>query len=162
MSHTQMPIPARPRIKISEADEWDQLDDEDEHKPTKHNSDEVPLSKTERLAHVRIVQPGVVRLERVLDKTGADFRIRYSEVVVVECPSVRFEPAVDKHQGKRCVGDKEDMSVRARGVTPIELKWAVTITPKSKYGTRRSGQEFSIRGIEGKAEVILTFMRLLL
>ncbi|KEP54240.1 putative nucleoporin [Rhizoctonia solani 123E] len=152
MSHTQTPVPVRPRIKLSEADEWDQLDEEEE-KPIKHNSDEPALSKTERLAHVRIVQPGVVRLERVLDKAGADFRIRYSEVVVVECPSVGFEPAGDKNLGNRCTGDRVDMSVRARGVAPIELKWGVTIAPKTKYSTRRSGQDFTIRGIEGKEEI---------
>ncbi|KAG8698543.1 hypothetical protein FRC11_014353 [Ceratobasidium sp. 423] len=153
MAHTQTPVPVRPRIKLSEADEWDQLDEVEEN-PTK-NSDEPALSKTERLAHVRIVQPGVVRIERVLDKTGADFRIRYSEVIVVECPSVAFEPVEDKYRGNRCTGDKVDMDVRARGVAPVELKWGVTIAPKSKYGTRRSGQDFTIRGIEGKEEVCL-------
>ncbi|CAE6355656.1 unnamed protein product [Rhizoctonia solani] len=152
MAHTQTPVPTRPRIKLSEADEWDQLDEEEE-KPANYNSDEPVLSKSERLAHVRIVQPGVVRLERVLDKTGADFRIRYSEVVAVECPSVAFEPTKDDVRGNRCIGDKVDMNVRARGVAPVELKWGVTIAPKSKYGTRRSGQDFTIRGIEGKEEI---------
>ncbi|KAF8600877.1 hypothetical protein BDV93DRAFT_496344 [Ceratobasidium sp. AG-I] len=150
MSHTQTPVAKMPRIILSEADEWDQLDEDDEPKSGSHSSDDVTLSKSESLAHIRIVQPGVVRLERVLDKTGADFRIRLSEVVVVECPSVGFEPVEDSRKGKRCVGDAEDAHVRARGVAPLELKWGM-VNAKSKTGTRP--QDFTIRGIEGKEEI---------
>lgn len=139
-----------PRMILSEADEWDQLDEDDEPKSASHSSDEVVLAKSERLAHIRVVQPGVVRLERVLDKTGADFRIRYSEVVVVECPSVGLEPVEDSRKGKRCVGDAEDVNVRARGVAPLELKWGM-VNAKSKTGA--NAQDFTIRGIEGKEEV---------
>ncbi|KAG8703735.1 hypothetical protein FRC08_002662 [Ceratobasidium sp. 394] len=127
IAHTQTPAVIRPRIVLSEADEWDQLDDDDSSaQQSKSRSDgQIVLSKSERLAHIRVVQAGVVRLERVLDKTGADFRIKYSEVVVVECPSVGFVPVDDAKKGKRCVGDAEDASVRARGVAPLELKWGV-------------------------------------
>lgn len=115
------------------------------------------MSKSERLAHIRIVQAGVVRLERVLDKTGADFRIKRSEVVVVECPSVGFEPVVDDFKkGKRCVGDTEEASVRARGVAPLELRWSVDVSPKPP--TTLAHQNFAIRGIEGKEEVCLIFI----
>ncbi|KAG8700591.1 hypothetical protein FRC09_005873, partial [Ceratobasidium sp. 395] len=153
MAHTQTPAVKPPRIILSEGDEWDQLDDDDSAaRQSKSNSDgQVVLSKSERIAHIRVVQAGVVRLERVLDKTGADFRIKLSEVVVVECPSVGFVPADDARNGKRCVGDTEDASVRARGVAPLELKWGVNVNPKPPTGLAQ--QSFAIRGIEGKEEI---------
>ncbi|QRV80309.1 nucleoporin [Ceratobasidium sp. AG-Ba] len=152
MAHTQTPTPKRPRMILSEADEWDQLDDDSTTQQAKpHSDDQLVLSKSERLAHIRVVQAGVVRLERVLDKTGADFRIKYSEVVVVECPSVGFMPVEDEKKGKRCVGDTEEASVRARGVAPLELKWALDVSPKT--GGAQSRQNFEIRGIEGKEEI---------
>ncbi|KAG8745025.1 hypothetical protein FRC10_008999 [Ceratobasidium sp. 414] len=153
MAHTQTQAVMRPRIVLSEADEWDQLDDDDNSaQQSKSRSDgQLVLSKSERLAHIRVVQAGVVRLERVLDKTGADFRIKHSEVVVVECPSIGFVPADDAKKGKRCVGDMEDASVRARGVAPLELKWGVDVSPKPLAGLAH--QNFAIRGIEGKEEI---------
>ncbi|KAG9121564.1 hypothetical protein FRC07_002426, partial [Ceratobasidium sp. 392] len=153
MAHTQTPTVKRPRIVLSEADEWDQLDDDDNAaQQSKSNSDgQVILSKSERLAHIRVVQAGVVRLERVMDKTGADFRIKQSEVVVVECPSVGFVPVDDAKKWKRCIGDTEEASVRARGVAPLELKWGANVSPKPP--TRQASQTFAIRGIEGKEEI---------
>lgn len=86
----------------------------------------LPLSKTEQFVYLRVTRPGLIRLERLLDPSGTDARIRrrvdHVEATVVECPSAQFED--DNISKVQCIGSAvKDATISVRGTAPMTLKW---------------------------------------
>jgi len=101
---------------------------------------EYGLERTEVLQHIKVTKPGIVRLERALDQSNADVRLRPTEVTVVYCPKVEF--VVNENvEGRRCVGMGETLDLKVYGVTPLTLKWHREVS-----GRR---ENFLVEGIEG-------------
>lgn len=107
------------------------------------------LEKTQQLVYLRVTRPGLIRLERLLDQSGAPVRVfrptRGDEVKVVECPSVKFEG--DDFAQKQCVGTTKELSIEVRGTAPISLSW------HHEFGARGKRENFVVDGIKGSAEV---------
>ncbi|KIJ53452.1 hypothetical protein M422DRAFT_241697 [Sphaerobolus stellatus SS14] len=101
---------------------------------------EYGLEKTEVLQHIKVNKPGIVRLERALDQSNADVRLRHTEVTVVYCPKVEFA-LEDNADEKRCVGKEETLDLKVFGVAPLTLKWHREVS-----GRR---ENFLVEGIEG-------------
>ena len=106
------------------------------------------LEKTQSMIYLRLTRPGLVRLERVLDSSHADVRIRrYSgqlDTTVVECPEAVFEAEELAHL--QCAGTTKEIHINVRGTTPLSLRWHRVIDGKKAH--------FTVEGIEGGSEVI--------
>ncbi|KAG8897050.1 hypothetical protein FRB99_008481 [Tulasnella sp. 403] len=105
----------------------------------------IPLQPTQSIIHISVTRPGVVRLES-MSVGNSNFRITPAEVVVVTCPSARFEVPQGSQALKRqeCVGTTRELSIVAEGVAPLKLKWH-----KDVNGRR---EDFIAEGIEGNPE----------
>ncbi|KAF8336634.1 uncharacterized protein EI90DRAFT_3046569 [Cantharellus anzutake] len=104
------------------------------------------LEKTQTMRYLRITRPGTVRLERILDNTYADVRIRrYSgkiDTAVVECPSAVFKTG--DLAPLQCTGGTKQVFIDVRGTTPLTLQWHRVIGGKKEH--------FTVEGIEGGSE----------
>jgi nucleoporin POM152 len=66
--------------------------------------------------------PGVVRLERILDKNEMDVRLYRREAIVVQCPRASFlSPSSRKPD--RCVGEAENLGLVVQGLAPLKLDY---------------------------------------
>lgn len=104
----------------------------------------IVLYDTQSLAHILLRQPGIVRLERVVDVSGSDARLVASEAVVVPCPTVEFaEDEESAQETVRCAGSgpSPQLNINIRGVPPLSLRWLRTIN-----GHR---EQLVVEGIEG-------------
>ena len=102
---------------------------------------EYRLEKTEVLQHIKVSRPGIIRLERALDQTNSEVRIRPTEVTVVHCPKVEFVTGGLSDDEKRCVGTTEVLDLKMYGVAPLTLQW------HREVAGRR--EDFLVEGIEG-------------
>ena len=105
------------------------------------------LEKTQSIYHLKITKPGIVRLERITDKyTSHLTRIFPGEVAVALCPQAEFAPdSLVKGTALRCIGSKEELSIKMSGVPPMSLNWHRSINGRKEY--------FSIERIEGEPDV---------
>ena len=105
-----------------------------------------PLQSTQAITHISVNKPGVVRLESMKSGT-TDVRILMGEMVVVACPSARFEVPVGMTPPlpRECVGGAKELSIVAEGVAPLKLRWSREINGKK--------ETFDAEGIEGNPEV---------
>ncbi|KAF8585137.1 hypothetical protein K439DRAFT_1632955 [Ramaria rubella] len=103
------------------------------------------LEKTEVLQHIKVSRPGVVRLDRALDKTGAEVRIRPTEMIVVHCPKIEFMMDGFKEDRTRCAGTTEVLELKVYGVAPLTLKWHREVSGRREH--------FVVEGIEGDHKV---------
>ncbi|KAL4070659.1 hypothetical protein J3A83DRAFT_4372847 [Scleroderma citrinum] len=105
-------------------EEYDEYDDEDDETLASRSR----LQTTEFLSHIRIVKPGTIRLERVLDSTGTAVKLLHpSEVTVVPCPTAQYtDDFLPGPEGAiHCMGDSYlDLSIDIRGVPPLSLRWS--------------------------------------
>ncbi|KAI0068080.1 hypothetical protein BV25DRAFT_515842 [Artomyces pyxidatus] len=132
-----------------EYDEDDEDEDEDDHGP---NSSSTRLQRTQSLTHIRLMKPGTVRLNEVVDLSGVQARIVYpSEITVAPCPSARFldDDALTRGDNIRCAspglgfsGDEKDVQLGLSifGVPPLSLKWYKEVNGRREY--------FVVEGIE--------------
>jgi nucleoporin POM152 len=117
--HLAQPV-ARSTTDDSEYDEYD-YDDEEELQDAHAN-----LGHTQSLAHLMLTKPGIVRLERAVDATGATARLVMADTVVVPCPTVSFAPDEGAAlEPVRCAHGRTDPRLRIKvgGVPPLSLKW---------------------------------------
>lgn len=104
----------------------------------------------EVMFHLPIKQAGRIRLERVLDRNHFDARLSRSEILVVECPKMGFNPrsiASPLSHGKDfCPGDAATMDVWVKGFAPLKLDYSRYIESQNgrANGDRKS---FSISHI---------------
>lgn len=101
----------------------------------------------EVMYHLPVKQPGRIRLERVLDRNHFDARLSRSEILVVECPKMGFNPISTSLHGKDfCPGDTATMDVWVKGFAPLKLDYSRTV---ENQGGRSGGDRkiFSISHI---------------
>ncbi|KAG8913550.1 hypothetical protein FRC01_004485, partial [Tulasnella sp. 417] len=106
-----------------------------------------PLESTQSITHISVTRPGVVRLVEVKASDNSGFRIGGSmEVLVVACPTARFEVPKDLPAPKprECAGTEKELAIVAEGVAPLKLNWHREIN-----GRRES---FVAEGIEGNPD----------
>jgi nucleoporin POM152 len=118
------------------------LDDEsliDQRSPYIHMS----LEKTQRLMHLRINRPGVIRLEKVVDAQNAEVRIRKTETTIVECPTARF--LADSIPANQCIGATQELSLQVKGSLPMTLRWHRDVQGKR--------EQFVVEGIDSPSHV---------
>ncbi|KAI5121322.1 hypothetical protein M0805_003789 [Coniferiporia weirii] len=101
------------------------------------------LEKTQSVVYLKVTKPGTVRLERVLDSATANMaRIFPGEISVVPCPQAEFaHDSIVDSDGVRCMGSKEELSVKIFGVPPLDLRWHREVNGKREH--------FSVERIEG-------------
>lgn len=134
---------ARPSTTPSQ-DDYDEYDDDEDTSPSDTPFSRSHLQKTQSLVHIKVSRPGKIRLERVLDSSNAEARVRYSpDVVVAPCPSVSFVPDSHDKDNVRCVSQDPEVQlmIDISGVPPLSLRWY-----KSINGRRES---YLVEGIEG-------------
>jgi len=107
------------------------------------------LEPTQQLIYLRITRPGLVRLERLLDQSGADARISrrigLAEATAVECPTARWGD--EAKAGTLCASSGgKDVSIHVRGTAPMTLKW-------HHVGVKGEEEAFTVEGIKGSNEV---------
>lgn len=127
-------------IRVQSADD-DYEEDEDEATSTSDSQ----LQKTQSLTHIRVTKPGTIRLERILDSSGAAARLAHPlEVTVVPCPTASYtdDSITQPASAVRCQGDTSgvDLTIDIRGVPPLSLRW-------SKYVDGKK-ENFLVEGIE--------------
>ncbi|KAG8878600.1 hypothetical protein FRB97_002382 [Tulasnella sp. 331] len=95
-----------------------------------------PLESTQSIRHISVTRPGVVRLEGMRASNG-NVRVAGSDVVVVSCPTVRFEDVEGPEAPKKqeCAGAMKEMRIVAEGVAPLRLKWHKEINGKRESRT---------------------------
>ena len=132
--------------------DYDEYDDEDEE--AQRDPHAAKMQKTQSLAHIRISQPGTVRLTDVTDSSRVGARIIYpSEVTIAPCPRAQFVDgdAITRGDNVRCaapglgsVGGRErdvELGLSIYGVPPLSLKWFKDINGKREYFTVEGIQE---------------------
>lgn len=103
---------------------------------------------------------GRIRLERVLDKNRYDARISRSEIIVVECPTMKFVTKEGKsmkgfssHKQDYCPGDEAILDVQVTGLAPLELMYIRRT--QSDHGNTRGKQDrsesFTLSHISGNS-----------
>lgn len=71
------------------------------------------------LLHYSVKKPGRYVLNKIVDKTSMEVSPRYSEAIVVQCPSARLlTTSADK-----CKGELSDISFEVTGTPPLKLKY---------------------------------------
>ncbi|BFZ60840.1 hypothetical protein YB2330_001892 [Saitoella coloradoensis] len=86
---------------------------------------------------LEIAEPGLYKLERVIDKSKMDVRLYQSSALVVECPTASFHIAEGaRNRPDRCTGDFDELTLKVRGVAPLTVKYNQWI------GKRRSTTTF--------------------
>lgn len=131
-------------------DDWDAEDEDDGPSSGKllglHSTSQ-SLEKTQSIAHLRMSKPGIIRLEQVVDAASSNSaRIYPTEFALVPCPQAEFvEDRISRGDSVRCVGSKEELTVKIFGVPPLTLKWHREINGRREH--------FSIEKIEGSPEV---------
>lgn len=105
-----------------------------------------PLESTQSVRHISVTRPGVVRLEAMRASNG-DVRVAGRDVVVVSCPTVKFEDVDGSGAPKKqeCAGVMKEMKIVAEGVAPLRLKWHQEINGKRDFRTAE--------GLEGNPDV---------
>ncbi|KAG9036801.1 hypothetical protein FRB95_007899 [Tulasnella sp. JGI-2019a] len=113
--------------------------------PAHHRFYTQHLDATQSIRHISVSRPGVVRLEAMKASNG-DVRVSGGDVVVVSCPTVRFEDvgATGALKKQECAGATKEMKIIAEGVAPLRLKWHKEIN-----GKRDSS---SVEGLEGNPD----------
>lgn len=122
-----------------DVDEYDEYDDD----PVPNHSSS--LQRTQALVHIRLTQPGILRLDRVLDSSTIEARLVIpSELTVAPCPQAGFTPDKHEEDNVRCAGQDADVRLMLdiHGVPPLSLRWSRTIN-----GRREA---FLVEGIEGE------------
>ncbi|KAG9019121.1 hypothetical protein FRB90_006189 [Tulasnella sp. 427] len=105
------------------------------------------LESTQSIMHISVTRPGVVRLVDVKASDNSGFRISgSSEVLVVACPTARFEvpKGLPAPKAKECAGAEKELAIVAEGVAPLKLTWHREID-----GRRET---FVAEGIEGNPD----------
>lgn len=115
-----------------------------------------PLESTQSITHISVTRPGVVSLVDVKASDNSGFRISGPEVLVVACPTARFEVPKDlpAPKARECAGTEKELAIVAEGVAPLKLNWHREIN-----GRRES---FVAEGIEGNPDVRLRLTLILL
>lgn len=120
------------------------------------------LQKTQSIWSFNINRPGIVRIERLIDRSDNDVRIpnpdsESSKIVIVPCPNAVFGSDKEAHSQKRgsdpvvqtaCQGDSPDkvtLSADVFGYPPLK------ITYQRANGAARSGSKKDILSIDGIA-----------
>lgn len=105
-----------------------------------------PLESTQSITHISVTRPGVVTLVDVKASDNSGFRISGPEVLVVACPTARFEVPKDlpAPKARECAGTEKELAIVAEGVAPLKLNWHREIN-----GRRES---FVAEGIEGNPD----------
>lgn len=121
---------------------------------SKFSRSKLSLERTQQLLYLRVTRPGLVRLERLLDASGSDARIRRRteqvEATVVECPSASFE--ADTTSKIQCAGSgPKDATIRVRGTVPMTLNWHY-------LDSAGKTKPFVVEGIKGSTEVCQTVL----
>ena len=93
------------------------------------------LERTQSVAHIKVTKPGVIKLQRVLDSTTSNVaRIAPVEVKVVPCPQAVILPdKISSGDNIRCMGTREELTVRVSGVPPLSLKWFREINGRREH-----------------------------
>ncbi|KAL5535305.1 hypothetical protein ACEPAF_3399 [Sanghuangporus sanghuang] len=118
----------------SEVD-WDSEDEDSPETQDRLIGFSQELEKTQSVVHIRVNKPGIIRLERVLDaSTSSAARIFPSEVPIVPCPQAVFlSDNLVKSNTIRCIGSKEELSVKVSGVPPLSLNWHRDINGRREH-----------------------------
>jgi nucleoporin POM152 len=125
----------------------------------------VELEKTQAIWSFNVQRPGIIRIERIIDKSDADVRIpapssENAKIIVVPCPSARFHQddqdkqalRIEQKQGKKagkssaldvtqtaCQNDAEDkartISVDVFGFPPLKLAYSRQLGKNNKRET---------------------------
>src|SRR5277367_5108913 len=78
----------------------------------------------------QIIEPGVYKLERVVDKTGNDVRIHHSEVIVVDCPFAEIS-SFNVEESHFCQGETDALKISVKGVPPLHLTYTQNVNGKA-------------------------------
>lgn len=79
-----------------------------------------------RTLRIPIKDAGLYRLLRVVDQSNLDVQRRFSDTLVVRCPSASIEAvALDK-----CKGDLTDFHIHVEGTPPMKIKYRRTVNGK--------------------------------
>lgn len=104
----------------------------------------------EVMYHLPIKQAGRIRLERVLDRNHFDARLSKSEILIVECPKMGFNPrllsSTQSHGKDFCPGDAATMDVWVKGFAPLKLDYSRYVESQSGRGNNDK-KTFSISHI---------------
>jgi nucleoporin POM152 len=108
------------------------------------------LERSQEIIYLRVTRPGLIRLDSLLDANTTPVRVYRSakgdEVMVVECPTARFEP--DRLASTQCLGSQQELNLRVRGTAPMTLAW--------HHDNRGKSESFIVNGIQGSSEVNLS------
>lgn len=105
-----------------------------------------PLEGTQSITHIVVNRPGLVRLQSI--RAGpSDVKLVDAQVVIVSCPSARFEvpSGLQPPKERECIGSRKELSIVAEGVAPLKLRWSREINGRK--------ESFDVQGIEGDPEV---------
>lgn len=130
--------------EVTEDDYYEYNEQPKRHRRLLASSPEYDLEKTEILQHIRITKPGIIRLEKAIDQSNSEVRMRPATVNVVHCPKVEFVTD-EGRDGRRCVGTPEKLDLKVYGVPPLTLGWHREVS-----GRR---ENFLVEGIEGRHAV---------
>ncbi|KAI0321354.1 hypothetical protein OF83DRAFT_1168509 [Amylostereum chailletii] len=135
--------------KQDKDDDYDEYDDDDEDVG---DASSTRLQKSQSLVHIRVSQPGTIRLSEVVDSSSVHARLVYpSMVTIAPCPRAEFldGDAIMRGDNVRCAvpglgnagPDKDlELGLSIHGVPPLSLKWSKEINGKREY--------FMVEGIE--------------
>ncbi|KAK6352699.1 hypothetical protein TWF730_009510 [Orbilia blumenaviensis] len=86
-----------------------------------------------------IKNPGLYRLERVVDVTQLVVRIRKAELLVAACPSASFTGGQpNAPSSDRCKGELSDLTLEVVGLPPLQVRYGRSINKDEKDVTIQS------------------------
>ena len=83
----------------------------------KKNAD---ASVTHRDLLFPVRKTGIYRLQRVVDESDLDVRIRLSDALVVACPAASLKPS----HSHKCKGELSDLLLEVEGTPPLRIKYS--------------------------------------
>ena len=92
----------------------------------KQGSHQAPPSP--RVLHYPVKQTGLYRLQRVVDESKLDVQRRFSDTLVVRCPSAYIKPVPEN----RCMGDLSDFHLQVEATPPINVEYSKIINEEEQ------------------------------
>ncbi|KAL8874126.1 MAG: hypothetical protein Q9174_000496 [Haloplaca sp. 1 TL-2023] len=81
-----------------------------------------------RILYYPVKQTGLYRLQRVVDESKLDVQRRFSDTLVVRCPSAYIRPVPED----RCMGDLSDFHLQVEATPPINVKYSKIINEEEQ------------------------------
>ena len=76
----------------------------------------------------QVRQPGLYRLQKVVDVSGLEVQRRLSDTLVVKCPTASLKPA----PGNKCKGELSNMIIEVQGTPPLKIKYSRTVNSEDR------------------------------